>query len=77
MSAPRLPALALTLALAACAGGHSGPMTASDAQRILTQQGYQNLHNVRPADGGYAADATQDGRAVTVIIDGSGIIHTQ
>jgi hypothetical protein len=71
--------LALVLALAACAavspGG--GLMSADDAQRVLGEQGYQGLHDLRPADGGFAAAATRDGRPVTVVIDGDGIIHTQ
>lgn len=75
---PKLAALVLALALAACAdgGSHRGPMTAADAQRTLSQQGYDNLHNLRAADGGFEADATRDGHPVTVIIDGDGIIHT-
>jgi len=74
----RLAALSLVLALAACAGGdHNGPMTADEAQRIFTEQGYSGLHDLHPQDGGFAAQAVRDGKPVTVVIDGYGIIHTQ
>ncbi len=52
-------------------------MTAAKAQRVFTEQGYAGLHNLRPQDGGFAADAVRDGKPVTVVIDGYGIIHTQ
>jgi hypothetical protein len=74
----KLPAL-LCLALAACTGtgGQGGAMTEAQALRALSQQGYDNLHNLRPSDGGFAADALRAGQPVTVIIDANGIIHTQ
>jgi hypothetical protein len=52
-------------------------MTAADAQRVLAQQGYENLHDLRAENGGYVAAATRDGKSVTVVIDRYGIIHTQ
>lgn len=71
-------ALALILALAACAPGRAGgAMTAEEAQRILAEQGYAGLHDLRPMAGGFAAEATRDGRTVSVVIDADGIIHTQ
>jgi hypothetical protein len=70
--------LALAAALAACASAPAGgSMTADRAQRVLAAQGYRGLHNLHPADGGFAAEATRDGQPVTVVIDGDGIIHTQ
>jgi len=70
--------VALALALASCAGGsQSGPMTADRARRVFTEQGYAELHDLRPMDGGFAAAAIHDGKPVTVVIDGYGIIHTQ
>jgi len=74
----RIAALGLILALGACASGQAGgPMTADSARRILGEQGYEGLRDLRPTAGGFAAEATRDGQPVTVIIDGNGIIHTQ
>ncbi|HUZ74379.1 MAG TPA: hypothetical protein VMU87_15455 [Stellaceae bacterium] len=52
-------------------------MTADRARRVFTEQGYAELHDLRPMDGGFAAAAIHDGKPVTVVIDGYGIIHTQ
>lgn len=72
----RLAAAALVLVLAACASS-GGPMTADKARRTFTEQGYADVHNLRPDGSGFAADAIRDGHPVTVVIDGYGIIHTQ
>jgi hypothetical protein len=52
-------------------------MTEDGARRMLDAQGYAGLRDLRPEDGGFAAEATRDGRPVTVIIDRDGIIHTR
>jgi hypothetical protein len=78
MPALRIAALALGLALAACAANRAGgPMTADQARRALAEQGYAGLRDLRPMGSGFAAEATRDGRDVTVVIDADGIIHTQ
>ncbi len=79
-----LAAAALLAALAACSllapaaprpSADAGPLDAQQAQHILSEQGYRDIRNMRQTANGWEADATRDGKALTVDVDNYGIIH--
>jgi len=73
-----LAAIVTVLGLLGCAGDSDhGQMTADRARRVLSAQGYTELHDLRPDHGGFVAQALSDGKPVTVVIDSYGIIHTR